>query len=107
MRIRQFQPGDEAQQVAIYNAAAADLPKLKPATVVEVQRRTRARDFDPGMRFFGEEDGQVVGYATFNANGRVSHPWCLKGFEHLAEPLFQQLLGAMRQRGMKHAFAAY
>lgn len=107
MNIRTFQPGDEAVQVAIYNEAAAALPKFKPSTVPEVQRRTRATDFDPNMRFFAEEGGRAVGYALFNPNGRVSYPWCLKGHEKLAEPLFEQVMAAMRQRGMRQAFAAY
>jgi hypothetical protein len=107
MLIRTFRPGDEAVQAALYNEAAADLPKFKPATVAEVQRRTRAADFDPTMRFFAEEGGRPVGYALFNANGRVSYPWCLKGHEHLAGPLFEQVLSAMRQRGFRSAFAAY
>src|SRR5262245_60471321 len=47
MKIRTFQPGDEAVQAEIYNEAAAALPKFKPATSPEVQRRTRAGDFDP------------------------------------------------------------
>jgi hypothetical protein len=107
MKIRNFQPGDEAQQAAIYNEAAASLPKFKPATAQEVQRRTRARDFDPAMRFFVEEDGRVVGYAAFNPNGRVSYPWLLKGHENSTEPLFSHMLAAMRQRGLGRAFAAY
>jgi hypothetical protein len=107
MKIRNFQPGDEAAQVAIYNEAAADLTKFKPATTQEVQRRTRARDFDPAMRFYAEDDGRVVGYAAFNLNGRISFPWCLKGCEHCAEPLFQHMIESMRKRGMRRAFAAY
>ncbi len=107
MNIRTFQPGDEALQVAIYNEAAADLPKFKPATLVEVQRRTRGRDFDPAMRFVAEENGQAVAYGNFNPNGRVSYPWCKKGQERLADPLFQHMIGAMKQRGLRHAFAAY
>jgi hypothetical protein len=105
--IRTFQPADEAAQVAIYNEAAADLPKFKAATVPEVQRRTQARDFDPSMRFFAEEGGKPVGYETFSANGRVSFPWCRKGYEHLAEPLFEAVAEAMRKRGVGKAFAAY
>jgi hypothetical protein len=105
--IRTFQPGDETAQVAIYNEAAADLPKFKPATVQDVQRRTQAPDFDPATRFFAEEDGQLAGYATFSANGRVSYPWCRKGHAQVAEPLMQAVLDAMRTRGFRKAFAAY
>ena len=52
MNVRTFQRGDEAAQVAIYNEAAGALPKFKPATSHEVQRRTSARDFDPATRFY-------------------------------------------------------
>lgn len=107
MTIRSYRPGDEEAQVTIYNTAAAALPKFKPATLIEVQRRVRARDFDPATRFFVEEDGQPVGYATFHPNGRVSYPWCLPGYEQYAEPLFNTVLDAMRQRGLRTAFAAY
>jgi hypothetical protein len=107
MRIRNYQEGDEAAQAAIYNEMAAALPKFKPATAEEVRRRCRARDFDPGTRFYAEENGQVVGYATWQANGRVSYPWCRPGHEALAEPLFQAVLEGMKRAGLKSAFAAY
>lgn len=105
--IRNFQPGDEAVQVAIYNQAATRLPKFKPATMIEVQRRSRVRGFDPSTRFFVEDNGQVVGYVNYQTNGRVSYPWCLPGHEHLAEPLFQRALEAMRERGLRQVFTAY
>jgi L-amino acid N-acyltransferase YncA len=107
MTIRTFRPADEAAQVAIYNEAAAALPKFKPATVAEVQRRTAARDFDPGLRFLAEEEGRPAGYVVVNANGRVSYPWCRPGHEHLAGPLFEHALEEMRRRGFRRAFAAY
>ena len=107
MTIRVFESGDEAAQVSIYNEATADLPKFKLAALDEVHRRCQAPDFDPGMRFFATEKGQPVGYASFHANGRVSYPWCRKGFEHLAEPLFAAVLQAMRDRRIRMAFAAY
>lgn len=107
MTIRTFRPGDESAQVAIYNEAAAELPRFKPATLPEVQRRTRARDFDPTMRFFAEDGGQPVAYALFNPNGRVNYPWCRKGHERWAEPLFEHVLTEMRRRDFRLAFAAY
>jgi hypothetical protein len=105
--IRTFQPGDEAAQVALYNEAAADLPKFKPATLVEVRRRTSARDFDPGQRFFAVQNGQPVGYAVFTASGRVSFPWCRPGHEDQAGPLFDAVISALQVRGFHRAFAAY
>jgi hypothetical protein len=105
--IRTFRPGDDAAQVGIYNEAAADLPKFKPATLDEIRRRIRGTDFDPGTRFFADEGGPAVGYCTFQANGRVSFPWCRKGHERHADALFDAALGEMRRRGMPTAFAAY
>src|SRR5438105_2386744 len=81
MQIRNFEPGDEAAQVGIYNEAAGSLPRFKPATLDEVRRRSKATDFDPGTRFYAVDGGQVVGYAVFQANGRVSYPWCRSGQE--------------------------
>src|SRR5207302_1892542 len=107
MTIRTFQTGDEVAQVSIYNEAAAALPKFKAATIDEVRRRLRDRDFDPLTRFYALAAGKSVGYATFQNNGRVSFPWCRKGHEALAVPLLDQVLAAMRQRGMRRAFAAY
>jgi hypothetical protein len=107
MTIRTYQPGDEAAQVSIYNEAAVHLPKFKPATLDEIRRRYRAVDFDPGTRFYAIAEGQPVGYATFHANGRISYPWCCKGHENCAEPLFQSVLAAMQERRMPRAFAAY
>ena len=107
VNIRNYQPGDEAGQVAVYNEAAAVFPKFKPATVDEVARRARARDFDSGARFYAEVNGRVVGYCNFHPNGRVSYPWCRRGHEQAAEPLFEAALTAMRGRDMKSVFAAY
>ena len=107
MTIRTFQPGDEEAQARIYNEAAAQLPKFKPASTEEVRRRCKAADFDHGTRFYALADGQPVGYATFHLNGRVSYPWCQKGHEGMAEPLFQAVLQAMRERKLSKAFAAY
>jgi GNAT superfamily N-acetyltransferase len=107
VNIRTYRPGDEAARVAIYNEAAADLPKFKPATLDETTRRCRATDFDAGSLFLAEEGGRPVGYASFHANGRVSYPWCAKGFEGAADSLFQHVLQEMRQRGLGLAFAAY
>jgi hypothetical protein len=107
MMIRNFQPGDDVAQVSIYNEAAASLPKFKPATVDEVGRRCQTPDFDPRTRFFAIDKEQPVAYASFQANGRISYPWCRGGFERLAEVLLETVLRSMRARGMKSAFAAY
>lgn len=107
MDIRQFQPGDEAAQAAVYNEAARELPRFKPATAVEVQRRTAARDFDPSLRYYAVAGGAVVGYCAASANGRVSFPWCRKGHEGCAGPLFDHALESLRRRGCRTAFAAY
>src|SRR5262245_52118245 len=107
MTIRTFEAGDDAAQVSIYNEAAGELPKFKPASLDEVRRRLRAPDFDPGSRFFAIAGGVPVGYCTFQANGRVSFPWCRKGHESNALPLLDATLQAMRQRGLNKAFTAY
>jgi hypothetical protein len=107
MTIRTFEAGDDAAQVSIYNEAAGDLPKFKPAALDEVRRRLRAPDFDPRSRVFAVAGGVPVGYCTFQPGGRVSFPWCRKGHEHNALPLFEAILQAMRQRGLKKVFAAY
>jgi hypothetical protein len=94
--------------VSIYNEAAAELPKFKPATLDEVRRRCAGPDFDPGTRLFAlDSAGQPVGYAAFHANGRVSFPWCRPGHETAAEPLLGRVLEAMRARGIHRVFAAY
>ncbi|MFL5245492.1 MAG: GNAT family N-acetyltransferase [Gemmataceae bacterium] len=107
MSLRTFQPGDEAAKVSIYNEAAADLPKFKPATLDEVRRRCLAKEFDKSSILLAFEGNQAVGYASFSANGRVSYPWCRKGHESMAEPLLQAVFDAMKERGLATAFAAY
>jgi hypothetical protein len=107
MTIRTFAPGDDSAQVSIYNEAAADLPRFKAASLDEIRRRILAPDFEPSTRFVAVEAGQVVGYATFNANGRVSFPWCRRGYESHAPALFEAVLAEMRRREMKRASAAY
>ena len=107
MTLRNFQTGDELTQIDIYNRSAAALPKFKPATLAEVQRRTKSRDFDPSTRIYGEIQGKVVGYATFDKDGRVGFPWTLPGHEHLREPLFEAQIAAVQKAGIGKIFAAY
>src|SRR4051794_32628687 len=107
MRIRHYQPGDEAAQVKVYNTVAAALPAFKPAICEEVERRYRTADSDPTTKFYAIEDGVIVGYAVFNANGRISYPWCLPGFQDLRQPLLEAVLEGMRQRDQPEAWAAY
>jgi hypothetical protein len=107
MAIRAFRMGDEASQVSVYNEAAAELPKFKPASLDDVRRRRLATDFDHGGKSVAEVGGRIVGYAGYQGNGRVSFPWCRKGHEDQAEPLFHAVFQAMRERGISRAFAAY
>jgi hypothetical protein len=107
MEIRTYKAGDDVAQVSIYNEAAGDLPKFKAATLDEVRRRARAADHDPSTRFIALESGRPVAYAGFHVNGRVSYPWFRKGREAAAQPLFERVLQAMKQRGLPRAFAAY
>jgi hypothetical protein len=107
MKIRTYQPGDEVHQADIYNEAAGDLPKFKPASADEIRRRSQAPDFDPATRFYAEDNGKVIGYAGFHANGRVSFPWCRNGCTGAGEPLFFEVLRAMTARRIPTAFAAY
>jgi hypothetical protein len=107
MEIRTSRPGEEAAQVSIYNEAAAELPKFKAATLDEVRRRARAAPAEASTRLVAVEGDRPIGYASFQANGRVSYPWCRKGHEAAAQPLFEAVLQAMKQRGLTNAFAAY
>lgn len=107
MNIRTFQPGDEEAQLKIYNEAAGALPFFKPASLGDIQRRTASPDFDPGTRFYATEGSTPVAYATFDIRGRVGYPWSRKGHESLAAPLFDQVIQALKNRGVKRAFAAY
>src|SRR6516165_9060386 len=107
MNIRNYQSGDDSVQAAIYNEAAGQLPKFKAANEGEVNRRTKVPDFDPGTRFYAIDGGQVVGYATFHPNGRVSYPWCRKGRENAAELLFESVEKTMKAQRIRLAFAAY
>lgn len=106
MTIRNFQPGDEAAQVAVYNVAAGQLPGFKPAKVEDVQKRTRARGFDPATRWYVEEHGEVVGYCVLEPQQhRVSFPWCKS--PGAADALFEAALAGARERGITRLFAAY
>jgi hypothetical protein len=106
MPIRTYQNGDEHAQTRIYNTATASLPKSKPSTAEEIARRYQA-ELDPGSRFYATAAGDVVGYATFGDNGRVSFPWCLPGSEAMREPLLEAIIAEMKRRGLPEAWAAY
>ncbi len=107
MAIRLFQSGDEQKQASIYNAAAGSLPGFKPAKAEEVSRRYQAVDFDPGSRFYAVDNGEVVGYAVFGENGRISYPWCLPLAQAWREPLLEAVLAEMGKRRLSEAWAAY
>jgi hypothetical protein len=107
MEIRTYLPGDEADQVSIYNEAAADLPRFKPATLDEIRRRGRAADYDLTAHLLALEGTQPIGYAGFHTNGRVSYPWCRRGHEAATQPLFDAVLQRMKARRIGRAFAAY
>ncbi len=108
MNIRTFQAGDEVAQAGLFNVAAFALAGFKPATADDVRRRTRSRGFDPTARFYAEENGQLLGYCTLEPEQRrISFPWCKRGFEAAAVPLFDAALQSARTRGIKTLFAAY
>lgn len=108
MKIRTFQPGDDESQVSVFNAAVADLPGSKLATVAEVRKRTGNPAFDPTTRFYAEEAGKVVGYCTLEPEqGRVSFPWCVAGSESIAPQLLEATIQSARERGLTKLFAAY
>lgn len=108
MTIRTFQPGDERTQAALFNGAAFALPGFKPATEDDVRRRTRARGFDPTSRFYAVENDQVVGYCILEPDqGRIGYPWCRKGYESAAGPLYDAAVRGARERGLRTLFTAY
>jgi hypothetical protein len=107
MPIRSYQPGDEHAQARIYNTVAGCLPAFKPSTADEIARRYQPGDPDGASRYYVVEDGEIVGYAVFGSNGRISYPWCLPGAEAQREPLLDTVLAEMRQRGLHQAWAAY
>ena len=105
LTIRNFQPGDEEKQVAIWNAAAAALPGFKAATAVEVRRRTSARTSIPRCAFLPSRLGRSSAIAL-NANGRVGFPWCMPGYDAGAL-LLDAAVDAGRKRGLPRLFTAY
>jgi hypothetical protein len=107
MPIRTYQPGDEHAQARIYNTAAGSLPGFKRATAEEISRRYPGGDPDPESRYYAIENGEVVGYAVFGSNGRISYPWCLPGAETSRQPLLETVLLEMRKRGIPEAWTAY
>jgi hypothetical protein len=107
MIIRTFKPGDESAQVGIYNEAAAELPKFKPATLDEIRRRCLSPEFDPAGRLFGVAGDRPVAYLNVHASGRVGYPWCRKGSEAFAERLLEHGLELLRRRGLPCAWTAY
>src|SRR5271168_2503058 len=107
MPIRSYQTGDEHVQAVIYNAVAGSLPGFKPSTAEEIARRYPPADLDAGSRYYAVENGEVVGYALFGSNGRISYPWCLPGAEALRQRLLDMVLAEMQKRGLPEAWAAY
>src|SRR5262249_42286351 len=107
MLIRNYQPGDEQAQAEIYNTAAGQLPKFKPASAEEIARRYRTADPDPTSKFYAVAGGRIVGYAVFNPNGRISYPWCLPDAADARPPLLDAVLAGLRKRSCREAWATY
>jgi hypothetical protein len=107
MLIRSYQPGDEGAQARIYNTGAGALPGFKSASPDEVARRSRTSVPDPASKLYAVEGDEVVGYAVLNANGRISHPWCLPEAQAAREPLLEATLAAARRLGRTDVWAAY
>jgi hypothetical protein len=107
MQIRSYQPGDELAQARIYNTAAASLPGFKPGKPEEIARRIHAGDSDPLTMFYAIENSEVVGYAVFTSNGRISFPWCLPGARSAQKPLLETILATMKTQRFPEAWAAY
>jgi len=108
VKIRSFQAGDEVIQAGLFNIAAFSFPGFKPASADEVKRRTRSRGFDSSTRLLAEENSQVVGYCNLDPEqGRISFPWCKKGFESAAPLLLDAALKKAQERGLKRVFTAY
>jgi hypothetical protein len=105
MIIRTCQPGDADHEAAVYNAAAARLPGFRPVSADDVRRGANGR-FEPGTRYYAEDGGKVVGYATFEPTGRVHYPWCLPGHERLAHMLFVTVLRDLAGRQVPRACAS-
>ena len=82
MPIRSYQTGDEHAQAGSTTRPPEFLPAFKPSTPEEIARRYKPADPDSTTRYYAIENGEVVGYAVFGSNGRVSYPWCLPGAEH-------------------------
>lgn len=108
MIIRQYQAGDEAAQARVYNTGAEHLPNLKPATAEEIRRRYQGSPSLAASTYYVVEGDEIVGYAVFDsANGRISYPWCLPGYEIVQQPLLETVLSTMKQRGLPQAWVAY
>ena len=96
-----------ARTAQIYNLTAGSLPGFKPATAEEIVRRYARAEPDAGSRYYAVDRGEIVGYAGFSLNGRISYPWCLPGADAAREPLLQTVLSAMKERNIPEAWAAY
>ncbi len=107
MHIRHYQPGDEQAQAELFNQATRSLPGHKPATAEDIAKRYRSPGADPTMRFYAIENGEMVGYIVFNPNGRISCPWCSPEGLAARLPLLDAAVGAMKERGMREAWACY
>lgn len=102
MIIRTCHQVDVEHEAAVYNAAAARLPGFRPVSADEVRRGANGR-LDPGTRFYAEDAGKVVGYATFDPAGRVQYPWCLPGYERLSHMLLVAVLRDLAGRQVQSA----
>lgn len=105
MIVRHCLPGDAEHEVRIYNAAAAQLPGFVPSTNEEVRRGMTGRGFDPGGRFYAEDNGQVVAYTVVEPSGRIHYPWCLPGHERMGHQVIASVMRTLAERKVTRVYA--
>lgn len=107
MNVREYQVGDDAIQISIYNAAASSFPGFKPASLDEIRRRIASPENDQTTRLYAIEDDQCVGYIAFHNQGRIGYPWCRPGKESCQELLLNEAFSRLKALGLSKTFAAY
>ena len=106
MLIRNCLPTDAEHEAVVYNTAASRLPGFRPVTPEQVRRVVTTRASEHLTRYCAEDDGRLVGYVSYEPNGRVNYPWCLPGHEKMAHELFRTALRSLAERKVHRAYAA-
>jgi len=105
MIFRGYSPGDELAQSSIRSAFVRMYPDSSERSPEAILAAISEPDPEAVAHIYADDGWGVRGVIGLRADGRVSVPECLPGYEHLAPELIRQALKLAASRGLLQVVA--